>query len=415
MKKILLILIITAQIIHSQNISGKLVDHNGNGLAEVDLKLYIKPDVYSTISESDGSFTFVITSVEDQLPKGYSVSNNYPNPFNPKTRIEVTLANSGNVKLEVYNILGQLVTDVIDKKLNAGTHYIDLELAGNSNGVYIAKTTIDNKYSVINKMLLLYGSQHLIAENHNEASNHSFPKQTMSSLSNLSIDSLVIESKIIGRYVYTDLPEFTDEPLDLGSFDIERFCSDMPTIEYEGQIYNTVQIGDQCWLKENLNVGIRIDGAQNPTDNGIIEKYCYDNDEVNCDEYGGLYQWNEAMQYTTEEGVRGICPDGWHIPTYAEFEKLIDAVNEDGNALKEIGQGIENGEGTNTSGFSALLAGYRAVNGSYSLSDFNIWSSFGIRFPDASTILYFENASSAINLNWSYDKRRGFSVRCIKD
>ncbi|MBZ0180103.1 MAG: T9SS type A sorting domain-containing protein [Melioribacteraceae bacterium] len=198
MKKILLILIITAQIIHSQNISGKLVDHNGDGLSEAELKLYIEPDVYNTTSESDGSFTFVITSVkEDQLPKGYAVSNNYPNPFNPKTRIEVTLANSGNVKLEVYNILGQLVTDVIDKKMNAGTHFMDLELAGNSNGVYIAKTTIDNKYSVINKMLLLYGSQHLITNSFNQTNNFFIPKQVMSSLSNLSIDSLVIESKII--------------------------------------------------------------------------------------------------------------------------------------------------------------------------------------------------------------------------
>lgn len=366
MKKILLILIITAQIIHSQNISGKLVDHNGNGLAEVDLKLYIKPDVYSTISESDGSFTFVITSVkEDQLPKGYSVSNNYPNPFNPKTRIEVTLANSGNVKLEVYNILGQLVTDVIDKKMNAGTHFMDLELAGNSNGVYIAKTTIDNKYSVINKMLLLYGSQHLIAENHNEASNHSFPKQTMSSLSNLSIDSLVIESKIIGRYVYTDLPEFTDEPLDLGSFDIERFCSDMPTIEYEGQIYNTVQIGDQCWLKENLNVGIRIDSEGGSigflqTDNGIIEKYCYDNDPNNCEAFGGLYEWSEAMQYKVIEGEQGICPDGWHIPTKAEFEELRLTVNSNSNSLKKVGQGSGFGEGTDESGFSAILGSVKS-------------------------------------------------------
>lgn len=412
MKKIFFILIIAAQIIHSQNITGKLVDHNGNGLAEAELKLYIEPDVYNTTSESDGSFSFVITSVsEDQLPKGYSVSNNYPNPFNPKTRIEVTLANSGNVRLEVYNILGQLVTDVIDKKMNAGTHYIDLELAGNSNGVYIAKTTIDNKYSVINKMLLLYGSQHLITGNYNETSNHSFPKQVMSTLTNLRIDSLVIESKIIGRYVYTDLPEFTGEPLDLGSFEIERFCSDMPTIEYEGQIYNTVQIGNQCWLKENLNVGTRINRIQNQTNNSIIEKYCYNNDESNCDTYGGLYQWNEAMQYSTQESAKGICPNGWHIPTKAEFETLRSTVNDDGNALKSVGQG----SGTNSSGFSALFAGYRHNDGNfYNLGSYPyFWSSTEINIYRAYGLFLYNNGSNS-NLGY-YNKEDGFSVRCVQD
>ncbi len=50
-----------------------------------------------------------------------------------------------------------------------------------------------------------------------------------------------------------------------------------------------------------------IPGANNMTNNGIIEKYCYDNNEANCDIYGGLYQWNEMMQYVTTEGVQGIC------------------------------------------------------------------------------------------------------------
>ena len=46
------------------------------------------------------------------------------------------------------------------------------------------------------------------------------------------------------------------------------------------------------------------------TNNGIIEKYCYDNNPANCAIYGGLYQWNEMMQYTTQQGAQGICPNG---------------------------------------------------------------------------------------------------------
>ncbi len=81
------------------------------------------------------------------------------------------------------------------------------------------------------------------------------------------------------------------------------------------QYYSTVLIDDQCWMAENLNYGDQIDGMYNQTNNSIIEKYCYNDLESNCDSLGGLYQWNELMEYTTEEGTQGICPDGWHVAT----------------------------------------------------------------------------------------------------
>ena len=96
-------------------------------------------------------------------------------------------------------------------------------------------------------------------------------------------------------------------------------CPGMPTVEYGGQTYNTVLIGNQCWMKENLNIGTRIDFSQDQTNNSIIEKYCYYDDELNCKKYGGLYQWSEMMQYTTIAGTQGICPDGWHLPTIDEL------------------------------------------------------------------------------------------------
>src|SRR5664280_2936541 len=137
-------------------------------------------------------------------------------------------------------------------------------------------------------------------------------------------------------------------------------CPGTPTVDYGGKTYNTVQIGTQCWLKENLDVGTMIHGIDTAKNNGIIEKYCFNDDPATCTAYGGLYQWNEAMQYVTTEGTKGICPSGWHIPTNAEFQTLGTTVSNDGNALKAVGQG---GTSTNTSGFSALLAGYRVYEG----------------------------------------------------
>jgi len=81
-------------------------------------------------------------------------------------------------------------------------------------------------------------------------------------------------------------------------------------------------IGTRCWLKENLNAGLMIDSSQSMQDNGYFEKYCYHNNVDSCAKYGGLYQWDEIMQYTTQQGVQGICPPGWHVPTDAEWTSL---------------------------------------------------------------------------------------------
>ncbi len=162
-------------------------------------------------------------------------------------------------------------------------------------------------------------------------------------------------------------------------------CPGIPTVEYEGQVYNTVQIGDQCWFKENLNVGTKINSTQSgfqQQDNDTIEKYCYNNDEANCDVYGGLYEWPEAMQYATTEGAQGICPVGWHIPTDNEWKILEGTVDSQygvgdpewdyagfrgldaGGNLKEEGtvHWIDPNEGaTNSSGFTGLPGGDRST------------------------------------------------------
>jgi uncharacterized protein (TIGR02145 family) len=192
-------------------------------------------------------------------------------------------------------------------------------------------------------------------------------------------------------------------------------CPGIDTVYYEGKTYHTVQIGSQCWLKENLDVGIRIDSLQNSTNNGTIEKYCYSNFSPNCDTYGGLYQWNEAMQYSTTPGARGICPEGWHIPTYTEFQTLNTSVGASGNALKAIGQGSDGGAGTNTSGFSALLAGYRGGDGGFNLLTLNthFWGSTEYDATNAS-IMGLVYSDNLIYLH-GYYKDHGFSVRCLKD
>ena len=99
-------------------------------------------------------------------------------------------------------------------------------------------------------------------------------------------------------------------------------CGSVLVDSRDGQPYNTIQIGSNCWMAENLNFGSMIDVNINASNNGIVEKYCYDNNSNNCNSYGGLYQWHEMMAYSTSVGTQGICPTGWHIPTNAEWADL---------------------------------------------------------------------------------------------
>src|SRR5665647_680593 len=278
-----LLVLLLPIFLYAQTVTGKLVDQNGNGLSGVKLQLYSNQNFYTATSSTDGSFTFTnVTEVKDQqLPTGYSVSANYPNPFNPRTRIEITLPNNGNVKVELYNQIGQKVRSDIEKYFTAGNNHIDLELNGLANGFYIARINVDGRYNVIRKLMLLYGSQHLISSTgSNSALSKSNPLGSISL--SASLDSLVAASTIIGRKTFLNLPNMTSNTLDLGNMIIERFCTGISTVTYSGKIYNTIQIGAQCWLKENLDVGTMIHGIDTAKNNGIIEKYCYNDSLANC-------------------------------------------------------------------------------------------------------------------------------------
>ncbi|MBN1197844.1 MAG: hypothetical protein JXA23_00735 [Bacteroidales bacterium] len=101
-------------------------------------------------------------------------------------------------------------------------------------------------------------------------------------------------------------------------------CGNPVTDIRDGSIYPTVLVGTQCWMAVNLNFGSRIDLSATPLDNCTPEKYCYENDPANCTAKGGLYTWDEMMQYQTTEGLQGICPPGWHVPVETEWQALFD-------------------------------------------------------------------------------------------
>lgn len=193
-------------------------------------------------------------------------------------------------------------------------------------------------------------------------------------------------------------------------------------IDQDGNVYPTVRIGNQVWMAKNLNVGSMIhcetggsNGDGEPTDNGIIEKYCYENDEAWCDSLGGLYKWYELMDYVQTEGTQGICPDGWHIPTENEWLELIDQFPEDsaGYYLQPAGG----------SGFNGLMSGYwfqdhfsihpTCIDNPCSAA---FWSS---SFPSENvTVVRLSTNSPSTTMFWLLPDdviKYGLQVRCIKN
>ena len=217
-------------------------------------------------------------------------------------------------------------------------------------------------------------------------------------------------------------------------------CPGTPTVtDYDGNTYHTVLIGNQCWMAENLNTTRDANGNN-------ITRYCYNNDNSWCELYGGLYTWNTVMNGAASSngnpsGVQGICPNGWHVPSDAEWTELTDFlintyvyVNTDnvGDKLKSCRQegsplggdcntsdhprwdSNSSHHGTNDFGFSALPGGYYSGSSYGNLGSYgHWWSSTQYSSTDAwGREMYYVNGYVG---RYSYYKTFGFSVRCLRD
>ncbi|HNX10599.1 MAG TPA: FISUMP domain-containing protein [bacterium] len=224
------------------------------------------------------------------------------------------------------------------------------------------------------------------------------------------------------------------DTLTLNSDNLLGYTCNADAPNYDTCEYATIKIGNQCWLKENMNIGTIIDGSVDQTDNSptpILEKYCYDpdgdlSDYTYCQLHGGLYQWDEAMQYSLTPSAQGICPDGWHIPSHDEWTTLERAVCTSGTCATDFPydntttgfRGTD--EGTKlliggSSGFDVLLSGTR-----YTASPF-------FRYLGAEPTLW---TSSLIDTNKAWQRNfvpgyavwrnyilhpQGLSIRCVRD
>jgi uncharacterized protein (TIGR02145 family) len=169
----------------------------------------------------------------------------------------------------------------------------------------------------------------------------------------------------------------------------------------DGKKYRAVKIGSQTWMAENLNYNAS--GSK-----------CYGNLESNCKKYGRLYDWNTAMK---------ACPKGWHLPSKAEWDVLMNSVGGSSTAGRHLkatsGWNDDNGKsgnGQDTYGFAALPGG-NGYSGGYfnNVGNYGGWWSSTEDDSYYNAYLRYMNYSSESVLSYNYDKYYLFSVRCVQD
>jgi len=369
----------------------------------------------TTLYEPDTILVFdYASSIGDTKAIGdncFSASQNYPNPFKEKTTINLYLKEKELIKIAILDIVGRQVAHY-ENTLNPGNHSFDF-YSGNEN--YYLFTVTGKQTSKTIKMLNANGNTTFrgkckIVYNKYEDNVIGFKSQNVITnfVFNLGDELRYIGyAKTINEVNGSDVVEDAPQTTEIYEFEITEGipCPGIPTVTYEGQVYNTVLIGNQCWMKENLNY---------LTSNS----WWYNNSSANGNVYGRLYTWDAALT---------ACPSGWHLPSDDEWCTLTTYIDPTVNCnamgwsgtdasykIKSTSGWYLDGNGSDAYGFSALPGGYRNRSA---------------YFKYVEKRAYFWSSTESNNLAWYrffyylYDevyrfsifKDYGFSVRCVKD
>jgi len=371
----------------------------------------------------------------------FLVSQNYPNPFSGKTTIELFLPGKEDIKITVRDILGRELAHY-ENALKRGNHTFSF-YSGNEK--YYLLTVIGRQTSQTIKMLnanykITYGTKDKIIYNGYEDNVIGYKSQKAN-------NKFVFYTGDELKYTaYTDVEEteiFDSPPGNKTytfQFDGWTPCPGISTgTDIDGNTFNTVQIGSQCWMKENLKTTTYQDGTPIPnvTDGSSWSNLTtgayvwYDNDISWKGPYGAMYNW-----YATVD-TNGLCPTGWHVPTHIEWTALTNFIGgvgpPHGNELKScrqvsspFGGGCNTTEhprwddsaqnGTDDYGFSGLPNGNRSYDdGTFSsLGGFcNWWTSTEATSYRAWMRDLAHFGGNILSAN--HEKEYGFSVRCLKD
>ena len=412
------------------------------------------PDTTLTMQNGTG-----IADVETRRGTSLQLSQNNPNPFTGTTEVSLMVAEEDEVMLDIADVNGKIV-GTYRMRPQVGTHQFRITLS--TAGTYVMTARQNGQISSIKMVCNGGGDGNRIeytgvVETHGRASLPSSqpkngPKYTTTRPFNFGdqmeyvgyavINGSEMESDHISQ-VQNASQSFVLQ-FDVSQAQDGQPCPGAATVtDIDGNTYNTVQIGNQCWMKENLRTTRYANGVNIPMGStySYTDPYRYapDNNSSNVSTYGYLYNWSAVMHGASSSssnpsGVQGICPNGWHVPSDAEWTQLTDYVgsqtqfqcdNSSGNIAKALASttgwnsdastcAVGNNSSTNNAtGFSALPAGYGSGNyGNFGYAA-KFWSatesSYGFAYYRR---LYYNDADVG---RYDDNEYNGFSVRCVRD
>ncbi len=423
MKKHVLLLATTLSIIFLNSLKGQTIELTFTGQdAETSEHVQldsifirnITQEIDTFLTWNDTTLTLdLLTGIPEKIipDNSFELLQNYPNPFNDRTTFVIRVFEKDNFIITLCDIIGRQLAQ-FSADFDQGAHLFTI--TASKNNFYLLNVVSSKKSQSI-KLL------------NNNASSISQYRIDYMGFQPITVSNKIIKGLMLSDFPYTfgdemqfvgfahgyEMPAIYDSPTVSKTY-IFKFeqpdtlvCGQTFIDKRDGKTYETVLIGDQCWMKENLNIGMRVNGIQNQQQNNLLEKYCWGDNGSNCLDYGGLYQWGELMQYDTNHFTQGICPKGWHLPNVDEWDILIESLGGStvaGGNLKEGG----------SSGFNALMAGKRNTSGGFTglTANTSFWTSVQ-QDEGFARLISLTQSSSAVNIG-SDDKNNGYSVRCVK-
>ena len=400
------------------------------------------PDTVLVMTTTD------IRDVETQNFAFLQLSQNNPNPFDGTTYVNLNVVEQGNVELVITDITGRIVGANNFSPLQPGIHSLCVTLS--SSGLYFLIARQNGRTASVKMVNRGNGGEDVImyvgdVETQNFAAlqkskvckgvtdNPFDPGDQMEYVGFATLCGMEEESMHVIQTQDASQTILLSFAISQGSADAQP-CPNTPIVtDYEGNTYNTVQIGNQCWMKENLRTTHYSDGTSIPA-GGINDwsntdpyYYYYSSSGISLTVQGYLYNWPAA--------INGICPTNWHLPSYAEWMQLANYVSSQsayvcGNDSNHIAKALASKSnwytsgtycavGTdqatnNATGFSAVPAGY-GNNSSFQFSERNAYFWSSSELSNLST--WYRNMSfndATLNRNYA-SKSNAFSVRCLRD
>jgi uncharacterized protein (TIGR02145 family) len=402
------------------DISGTVTDTGTTPVAGAVVRLEIGGQTATT--KADGSFTLAATAI---LPGNDKLLQNSLFAAITGTIMTVTIAERSAVEVTTFNLSGKALS-IVRKTLDAGSHSLSLPYRG--AGIYLYKVKSGNGEFVTRGNAydgIAYGSAVL--------SQGSIPNSPAKQAKVTAAISDVIAATKTGYLNY----HCGIGNSDTSGIAIKMIANAGDITDADGNVYQTVSIGNQVWTVDNLRTTKYNDGSAIPLDESAstwydtISKNCYYENTANADsinKFGALYTW-----YAVNTGK--LAPAGWHVPTDAEWDTLQNCLiakgyNWDGTTTEnKIAKSLSaktdwlpypytgsvgcDPTQNDRSGFSALPGGYRDFRGTFSYrGDHGFWWSASERINAWMRSLGRDSRDLGRD---RYGKSCGFSIRLVRD